>query len=77
MTGVYVYNPAKTHTGKIITAALAANRIYKIPENTGTTPAFMVVSGTKKAWAFDTTATAPSNSGRLNFDGYLYATRFC
>lgn len=31
---------------------------------------------TKVAGTFDTTATAPTNTTRLNYDGYMYATRF-
>lgn len=35
-----------------------------------------IAGATKAAGQFDTTATAPTNVNRLNYDGYLYATRF-
>ncbi len=42
----------------------------------GTTAGVMKQSGTKTAGGFYGGTTAPSNTTRANYDGYLYATRF-
>lgn len=52
---------------------LTASRTITIPDATGTV---LITQATKAAGYFDTDTVAPSNTNRLNYDGYLYATRF-
>lgn len=77
-TGTVTMGTPSTLTSSTTNSASGTTHTHAITSQlpSSTTAGVMLQSGTKTAGGFYGGTTAPTNTTRANYDGYLYATRF-